>query len=337
MPHPLVDAAVALTDDVLFPGAIEVDQADRVPPAHFDALADAGLYGVEVAPDLEPSDRWLIAELLASGCMNTAFVWIQHHSAVRALQGSVNDHLVERWLDDLVAGRRRAGIAIGGVRPPEPSLRARRVLGGWALSGHVPWVTGWGAVDVLLVGAVTARFEEVWSFVPALPGQGLVAGRHRLLAANASSTVKLEFDDVVVPDAEVVDIRPPGRLQPDDGGGRSNGSLALGIVRRASALMGRSPIDGELESVRRRLDEADETQMAAARAAASELALRATARLTVHLGSRAVDLSGHAQRLAREAHFTAVFGTRPSIRAHLLAVLGRPATDGNGGTLDVLR
>lgn len=321
MPHPLVDAAAALTDEVLFPDAHEVDQADRVPPAHFDALAEAGLYGVEVAHELSPSDRWLIAELLASGCMSTAFVWIQHHSAVRALVSSANGHLVERWLADLVAGHSRAGIAIGGVRPPDPSLRARRARGGWALWGHVPWVTGWDVVDVLLVGAVTDGAEEVWSFMPTLPSQALSATRYRLLAANASSTVKLEFGGVVVPDSEVVDIRPHEPLPPDDGGGRSNGSLALGVARRACALMGPSPLDDELESVRRRLDEADGTQMAAARAAASELALRATARLTVHTGSRAVDLSGHAQRLAREAHFTAVFGTRPSIRAHLLEIL----------------
>ncbi len=337
MPHPLVDAAAALTDEVLFPDAIEVDQADRVPPAHFDALAEAGLYGVEVAADLSPSERWLIAEHVASGCMSTAFVWIQHHSAVRALVGSANDHLVERWLSDLVDGRRRAGIAIGGVRPPEPSLRARRAPGGWALSGHVPWVTGWGVCDVLLVGAVTDSSEEVWSFVPALPVQALGATRHRLLAANASATVKIEFDGLVVPDAEIVDIRPHEPPPPHDGGGRFNGSLALGVTRRSCALMGSSPIDNELESIRRRLDEADETQMAAARAAASELALRATARLTVHSGSRAVDLLGHAQRLAREAHFTAVFGTRPSIKAHLLAMLEQPPTNGNGGTTNVQR
>ena len=61
--------------------------------------------------------------------------------------------------------------------------------------------------------------------------------------------------------------------------------------------------------------------MAAARAAASELALRAAA-LTVRDGASAITVDAHAQRLAREALFLLVFGSRPGIKTELAARLG---------------
>jgi hypothetical protein len=330
MTHLLVAAAEELTDTVLLPDAPAVDRADRVPEAHFGALAGAGLYGIEAVSDLSQSDRWLITEILASGCMGTAFVWIQHHSAVRALLATDNERLRSAWAEDLLAGRRRAGIAIGGVRPPDPSLRAQPIGSGWSFTGEVPWVTGWGMIDVLLVGAATLDDREVWALIPWDQRQGFVPTRHHLIAAHASSTVHLRFENVSVASHEVVAVERRSPPDPRDGGGRSNGSLALGVVRRATASMGPSPLDHELEVARARLDAADGSGMAAARAAGSELALRAAARLTVHVGSRAVDVEGAAQRLNREAQFTAVFGSRAAIKSELLGLLDRtprtPAT-----------
>ena len=321
MIHPLLTAAERITATLLLPDAPVVDRADRVPEEHFSALAEAGLYGVEAAEALVDTDRWLITEVLASGCMSTAFVWIQHHSAVRALLGSGNAAMRRAWIDDLLAGRRTAGIAIGGVRPPTPSLQAAVDGSGWRLTGDVPWVTGWGLVDAFLVGAATLDGREVWSLVTLDDRLGLAAERHRLVAADASVTVRLTFDEVLVHESELIGVEPRRLVDPGDGGGRSNGSLALGVVRRAVALMGPSRLDEELEVVRRRLDEAGEAGMAAARAVGSELALRAAARFTVHTGSGAVDSGGPAERLSREAQFTAVFGTRPAIKTSLLGLL----------------
>jgi len=42
----VLSGAWQLADEVLFPSAMNVDTADRVPPERFDALAAAGLHGV---------------------------------------------------------------------------------------------------------------------------------------------------------------------------------------------------------------------------------------------------------------------------------------------------
>ena len=62
--------------------------------------------------------------------------------------------------------------------------------------------------------------------------------------------------------------------------------------------------------------------MAQARAAASELAVRAAAALAVRDGSRSITADQHPQRLAREAVFLLVFGLRPAIKSELLRRFG---------------
>ena len=90
-------------------------------------------------------------------------------------------------------------------------------------------------------------------------------------------------------------------------------------------MLGPTPLDQELKRLRAELDELDPTGIAAARGAAGELALRAAAALSVAMGSRALLLNDHAQRLAREALFALVYALRPDSRAALLAQLGAAA------------
>ena len=61
--------------------------------------------------------------------------------------------------------------------------------------------------------------------------------------------------------------------------------------------------------------------MPAARAAASALAFQAAGALVAAAGSKSVLVGEHPQRLAREALFLLVFGSRPAIKAHLTALL----------------
>lgn len=103
---------------------------------------------------------------------------------------------------------------------------------------------------------------------------------------------------------------------------RTNGSLALGVAGRCCSVIGPSGLDAELDARRAQLDEADESTIAPARAAAAELAMRASAAAVVSAGSSSVLVVHHAQRLAREALFLLVFATRPPIRASLLERLG---------------
>jgi len=326
-----------LADEFLFPSAMNVDASDWVPPEHFGALAAAGLYGLagpaEVGGlDVDLATFRTVIEIMAGGCLATAFVWLQHHGAVRALSASSNSALSAKWLEPLCAGAQRAGVALGGVRPGPPLLRARPAPGGYLFDGTAPWVTGWDMIDVVHTLARDEAGNLVAALLPAVASVSLAADQIRLAAVNASRTVQLRFTAHFVPAALVTAVMPLAAWQARDAAGlRANGSLSLGLVSRCIRLMAELPADApvaplelELTAARARLDAADSALMPAARATAAELAFRAAGALVAAAGSRSIMVDQHPQRLAREALFLLVFGSRPAIKADLITRLTSP-------------
>jgi alkylation response protein AidB-like acyl-CoA dehydrogenase len=328
----ILATARRLADEVLFPDAARVDGLDAVPVAQLDALAAEGLYGASVSQQagglgLDLPTACGVTEELASGCLATTFVWLQHRglSMTLAADGTPAE-LRDQWLGPVCQGKVRGGIALTGLIPGPPLLRAQAAPGGWRLDGEAPWVTGWGLIDLLLVVARGPQDSVVSLILDAAASPGLSVSRQRLAAVDASVTVRLSFDGVVVPQGRLASqepFDPAASLRPDRL--RINGSLALGLARRCGALMGPGPLDDELAACRVRLDEAldaDVAAMAQARAAASALAVRAAAALAVSDGSTSIEAGQHASRLAREALFLLVFGSRPPIKSALLQRLG---------------
>ena len=329
----MIEVARRLADEVLFPAAAAVDRADAVPIGHLDLLASTGLYGAQAPPsvggaDLDLPAFGLVAEALAGGCLATAFVWMQHHGLVRALaEPDAPAGLRTDWLPGLAAGTCRAGAAYGGMLPGPARLRADPApSGAWIVSGESPWATGWGLVDVLHVAARGPDDTLVWMIVDAVQRPGLTAHRERVVAADAASTVRLEFAGLPVPASRVIGVapyRPPGAT---GAAVRANGSLALGLAGRCTALMAGTDaaeeLSAERDACRRTLDDAvrsaDPLAMPTARAAACELAVRSAAALAVHTGSGSALAGSQPDRLTREALFLLVFGSRPQIRTALL-------------------
>lgn len=335
-PEVALASAAQIAEEVLFAAALSVDTAEQIPRGHLDLLAERGFYGLAAPPSYGglpeqtggPDTFGAVVETLAGGCLATAFVWLQHHGAVGAVTSSSTPGLRDTWLEPLARGRIRAGLAIAGLRPGPVRLRARPTPeGSYVLDGEAPWVTGWGMVDVLLVAARCnedaegrpADDEVVVALVDAAEGRALRAEPVQLMAANASRTVIARFEQFPVPADRVTSSSPFDRVAARDAAGlRVNGSLALGLISRCAQMIGPGPLDEGLSAARSALDSADAQTLPLARAAASELAVRAAARLTVTQGSSAALRPGHADRLTREAAFLLVFGSRPPIRAALL-------------------
>lgn len=332
-------AARRLADEVLFPDAMRVDRLDVLPVAHLEALAVQGLWGAAAPREagglgLSLPELSAVAEEIAGGCLATAFVWIQHLRLVTTLAfGPAPATLRDRWLEPACRGILRGGIALTGLMPGPPLLRAEPVAGGWRLDGAAPWVTGWGLIDLVVIVARGPDDTVVTVIMDAAAQPGLTVSRQRLSAVDASVTVRLGFDGVLIPADRFigqVPFDPAASIQPE--GLRVNGSLALGLTARSCRMIGPSPLDDELAACRGRLDDAiaastDELAagpdaMAQARAAAAELSVRATAALAVWDGSKSITVDQHAQRLAREAVFLLVFGSRPAIKQALLGRLG---------------
>ena len=115
-----------------------------------------------------------VAEELASGCLATAFVWIQHRGLVMTLAADGTPAaLRDRWLGSICQGKVRGGIALTGLIPGPPLLRAQPAAGGWRLDGEAPWVTGWGLIDLLLVQARGPQDSVVTLILDAAAQPGL--------------------------------------------------------------------------------------------------------------------------------------------------------------------
>ena len=115
-----IEVAQRLADELLFPAAVATDAGDIVPVELLDALAEAGLYGIVAPPDFGGASAdfgtvCAVLEALASGCLTTAFLWMQHIGLVRALTNSDDEELRARWLKPLANGEIRAGLALGGA------------------------------------------------------------------------------------------------------------------------------------------------------------------------------------------------------------------------------
>ena len=321
----LVGAAQELADTLLYPRALETDRLAVVPSDLLDALAEAGLYGLT-------GPKWAgganadfatvcdVVEALSSGCLTTAFLWAQHLGAVRAASMSDNPPIRE-WVAPLCSGEIRAGLALGGAVAGPPALVACETGDGWSFGGASPFVSGWGRIDVAHTAARTDDGRVVWALVDAAESSTLAVERLELAALNATATMRAAFRAHPVPRDRVTSIVPYREGPTPREVLRIHASLALGVIRRCSLLLGAGPLDAELAAVRAALDTASIETMPAARAAAGELAVRAAARLMVEHGSRSLLLESHAQRLAREALFVLIYALRPPVRSALLDLL----------------
>jgi hypothetical protein len=276
------------------------------------------------------------AEILAGACCSTWFVQTQHHTPVLTLANSEGP-VRERLLGGLASGELLSGVAYAHLRSyPRIPVRATRERGGWRFDGAVPWYTGWGLNDVMLLAGVTEADEALFAFAPAREQPGLRASAPmRLAALTAARTVSLELDGLWLPEEAVALRTPYERWAATDRLRTVNANPAVfGIAAAALSLLDEetaAPLRTRLSEVRERAYElvdgaAPEEQVAerlALRTQACEVMRVATTAAVVSGGGRSMLLTNRAQRLSREALFLLVQGqTRESRRAHLDALTG---------------
>ena len=339
--HLLVSRARHLADDLLAPHAEQVDQ-EGVPASHIEAIRQSGLlgvsapvaYGGSAAPGAVARET---AEILAGACCSTWFVQTQHHTPVMTLAKSELP-VRERLLGPLARGELMSGVAYAHLRAyPRIPVRVTRERGGWRFDGTVPWYTGWGLNDVMLLAGVTDADEALFAFTEAREQPGLrPSAPMRLAALTASRTVSLELDGLWLSEDAVALRAPYADWAKTDRPKPTNASPAVfGVAAAALALLD----DKQAGPIRTRLDDVRERAYALAehplphehleerlslRTRAYEVLMTATTAAVVAGGGRSLSLTNRAQRLAREALFLLVQGqTAESRRIHLKALADR--------------
>ena len=331
----LVERAHEIADTVLFPAALAVDRTGHVPDSHWETLADAGLYGIAAptaagGPGLGLPEIIEILETMAGGCLATAFTWVQHHGMLASLIATGNHALHDEVVPDAIAGRVRGGVAYAGAVPVPPRMCAQQVPGGWRLSGHAPFVSGWGIIDVIQISAGDIESGDIVAGLVSAevqPGITTVIAQP-LFVADASQTVALEIDDLLIPDDRIVSrVRRADFMANQNFGSRLNATLPIGLVVRCARLLddagetaAATALRTEADAIRVRLDAGlgDASTLLRARADGCELAVRASGAVVAARGGPALLRSDPAQLLARSALFTLVAASRPELKRSLV-------------------
>jgi alkylation response protein AidB-like acyl-CoA dehydrogenase len=332
---------------------VEVDRCARYGLLAPWAPRPAGDAGAAEAPEAVARE---VTERLVGASGALWFVVTQHRSPTEAAFASVNPEPKARWAEALATGQALGAVAFAHLRRPgPPPVQATRVAGGWRLDGRLDWVTSWGLADVLLLMAETEDARVVQALVPAVDGEALCStGRLPLAAMAGTSTAGLRVDALVVPDSEVVRVLPKAAWSQSDAAKAANASpaafglaraaveaLAVVTERRGSAAGERlaASLAEQIRDVRREayalIDHVPPGEQLGRRlelrAAALDLALRATTALVTAEAGRAMLLDSAAQRWAREALFLLVQAQTAELRDELLT-RWTPGADGRVST-----
>lgn len=239
-------------DEVVAPKAPELDEHHRFPLEIVEQMAEIGLFGLPFDPawggaggdftsyciaveEISRADAGLGATLEAAVSLGTAPL---HDYGSQAQK--------ERWLPDLVAGRRL--WAFGLTEPSSGSdtralrTRAREDDGHWVVNGQKQFITNSGTpisagVTITAItgpGRDAAHPEISALMVPQETPGYVVQPAYRKLGWHSSDTHPLAFDDCRVPRDHLLGERGGGQrqfLRTLTAGRAAIGALSLGLAR----------------------------------------------------------------------------------------------------------
>lgn len=160
-----------LVSDVA-PKAAEIDASPEALRLALKGLCEKGLMALRRpaefgGPALSEGAFRHFQEQVARYSGTLAFLQTQHQSAGSMIAKSDNENLRHEYLPRMADGERLVGIGFSQLRRGGPPLmRADPADGGYLLSGHVPWVTGYSFFPEFVVGATLPDGSAVFGVVP---------------------------------------------------------------------------------------------------------------------------------------------------------------------------
>jgi alkylation response protein AidB-like acyl-CoA dehydrogenase len=206
---------------VVAPAARQWDEERRHPTEALQAACEAGLAGIELAPEfggagLRFSAKMRIVEEMAKDDFGFAFSLVNHHNAMLRVSRA-SPPLAARLVPRMLRGE-----LIGCAAYTEPEhgsdlghlvTRATPTDGGWMLGGSKAWITNAAVAGVVIALAQTdpqAGSRGIATFVVEADRPGFV--RHAafdLQGGHSIGTGGFDLQDYFAPDEALLD--PPGQ------------------------------------------------------------------------------------------------------------------------------
>lgn len=285
-----------------------IDRGADIPRNVIEGLANLGVFGFTAPTEFGGRGQSQMAyckvmEEIGSRCASTSiFVNVQHSVGMRALLLFGTPEQKNRWLPDLISGRKLAAFALTEAEAGSDAANVQTLAqpsadgSHFILNGEKRYITSGAIADVLTVMArtpVPGKDESVitaFLVTPDMPGFVVVEPRMEKLGIRGTATAQLAFRDLRVPAENI--LGAPGKglkvaLTVLDFGRTTFGACCTGLAKTCLRLavqhantrkqFGRTL--GEFELVKKKL----------ARMAAGAYALEAMTTVTASLIDRGLE------------------------------------------------
>ena len=244
------------------PRADEIDRTAEYPHDMFALLKELGLFALPFPTEYGGTNSLLSAciavEELGRVCYNTGYLLVVQWTPFGAILAGGTEEQKQRLLPGLASGDIRGALSLtepqSGSDVSGIKTTARRVEGGYRLSGAKIWCTNSNIADFILVAAKTVTEDGtplgINLFIVERETPGLTIGAHEhKMGARGIPACPLFFDDAFVPEAN--------RVGPEGGEGFKVAMEALNTSRPLIAAravgLAQGAIDHSVEYIQNRV------------------------------------------------------------------------------------
>lgn len=226
------------------PSAKKIDREGIFPKENMDKIFAQGFTNIPYPEKLGglglPYPMYIACmEMVGKACASTAISLAIHGTVCDGLYQFGNASQHDQYLKDLIAGRRLAAFALtetnAGSDARSMETKAELVSEGWKMKGSKMFITNSGKADYYFVFTKTNKgFASI--LVPK-ESSGFTHGSNiPKMGLRGSTLMGLEFDDVVVPEENLVGLDGEGFEYAKKmllGGRLTIASLSVGIAQAA--------------------------------------------------------------------------------------------------------
>ena len=235
------DTFARFCDERIAPQAAALDEAHAFPRALFKELADLGFFGMRYPEDAGGTGMALtefclaLAEIARGSMSLAAAVAMQSLMGTKFLHMLGNADIIERLFKPALRGEKIAAICMtepnAGSDLNSIATTAKKVEGGYLLSGQKTWITSAPLADFFTVFAKAGEEKKLTIFLVERSFKGLAVGREiHKMGVWALPTSEVSFDECLVPDSH--------RLSREEGDGEGHLRKTLAEIRIITGAMG---------------------------------------------------------------------------------------------------
>ena len=242
--------AKEFADKELLPGVLERDENKIWPKEQIKKMAKMGFMGMMVNPKwggsgMDPISYAIAMEQISRVDASAAVVMSVNNSLVCALIEKYGDDFQkDKYLKSLASGEKIGAFSLSepqsGSDASNMKTYAEKKDGFYILNGIKNWVTNGINSDIVLVFAITEKnvgHKGISCFIVEKSFVGFEVGKkEEKLGIRASDTCELYFDNVKIPEENLIDSEGAGfkiALDTLDGGRIGIAAQALGIAQGA--------------------------------------------------------------------------------------------------------